>query len=109
MTRTVRSRINDARIEQLRLRQTPALGLLKATGILDDLCSACAILERKEQGSVKGVSLAISWDRLHEAVENAIRRFAEEQCLIAEAARGDDALVVSLRLAVKTEGGNGGT
>jgi hypothetical protein len=105
MSRSLRSKPNSPSLEQMRIRQTAATGLLKAAGVYNELCSACAILERNGDGSVKGMSLSISWDHVHDAVEEAVLRFAEEQCMVADVRRRGDALVVDLRPADTEEYG----
>jgi hypothetical protein len=76
---------------------TQAQGLSAASVVFDRLRVACRLLSRTDDALIRSTILSIPSNQVDQAVAEAVRRYAEEHCLVAEVAQSDRSLVIRLR------------
>lgn len=84
-------------MNKLEEREVEAAGLLEASGVFGGLRVACRLLTRTDQALIRATTLSIPTDHVNEAVADLIRRYAEEQCLVAQVEQRDRRLVIRLQ------------
>jgi hypothetical protein len=77
-------------------RRKLSAGLLQSTGILSQLRAACLTLVSSDPELIRSMMIAVSCDGVADDADQAVRRLAEENCVVADVERRGGAMVIRL-------------
>jgi hypothetical protein len=91
--------VNELNVSKEARNETRSAGLLAASGIFSQLQAACLTLVNCDPELIRSMMISTCNADGDESVDYAIRRYAGEQCLVADVERRAGALIVRLRRA----------